>query len=169
MVHVAPDGTGTDHWTGLTAVVALAVGRDHALYALEMMTNSIDEDPFILADTSRLVRQTGPDTVEVVAEGLNFPIRMDAEPDGALYLSLPALGAPAGGGTNARLDLESPATSEAVGTPMAAQPWWAAATSLGGVQCLASIGPITLTTSDRPWCLGRSLVPSRADTAPLWI
>ncbi len=109
MVHVAPDGTVTDHWTGLTAVVALAVGPDDALYALEMVTGSIDEDPFILPDTGRLVRQTGPDTLEVVADGLNFPIGMDFGSDGALYLSLPALGAPAGGGMIARLDLEGSA------------------------------------------------------------
>ena len=129
VVHVAPDGTVTDHWTGLTAVVALAVGPDDALYALEMVTNSIDEDPFILPDTGRLVRQTGPDTLEVVAEGLNFPVGMDFGPDGALYLSLPALGAPAGKGMIARLDLESPATGEAGATPMAAQPCWVAPTS----------------------------------------
>ena len=77
VVHVAPDGTVTDQWTGLTAVVALAVGPDDALYALEMVTGSIDEDPFILPDTGRIVRQTGPDTLEVVAEGLNFPIGLD--------------------------------------------------------------------------------------------
>ena len=126
VVHVAPDGTVTDHWTGLTAVVALAVGPDDALYALEMVTGSIDEDPFILPDTGRIVRQTGPDTLEVVAEGLNFPIGMDFGSDGALYLSLPALGAPAGQGTIARLNLESPATGEAAATPMAAPPCWAA-------------------------------------------
>jgi hypothetical protein len=126
VVHVAPDGTVTDHWTGLTAVVALAVGPDDALYALEMVTGSIDEDPFILPDTGRIVRQTGPDSLEVVAEELNFPISMDFGSDGALYLSLPALGAPAGQGTIARLNLESPATGEAEATPMAASPCWAA-------------------------------------------
>jgi hypothetical protein len=125
VVHVAPDGTVTDHWTGLTAVVALAVGPDDALYALEMVTGSIDEDPFILPDSGRIVRQTGPDTLEVVAEGLNFPIGMDFGSDGALYLSLPALGAPAGQGTIARLDLEGSATDEAEATPMAAPPCWA--------------------------------------------
>jgi sugar lactone lactonase YvrE len=126
VVHVAPDGTVTDHWTGLTAAVALAVGPDDALYALEMVTGSIDEDPFILPDSGRIVRQTGPDTLEVVADGLNFPIGMDFGPDGALYLSLPALGAPAGQGTIARLDLEGSATAEAEATPMAAPPCWAA-------------------------------------------
>ena len=62
VVHVAPDGTVTDQWTGLTAVVALAIGPDDALYALEMATETIEQDPFILPDTGRIVRQTGPDT-----------------------------------------------------------------------------------------------------------
>ena len=126
VIHVAPDGTVTDHWTGLTAVVALAVGPDDALYALEMVTGSIDEDPFILPETGRLVRQTGPDTMVVVAEGLNFPIGLEIGPDGAFYVSSPALGAPAGQGMIARLDLESSANGEAGATPMAAQPCWAA-------------------------------------------
>jgi sugar lactone lactonase YvrE len=117
VVHVAPDGTVTDHWTGLTAVVALAVGPDDALYALEMVTGSLEEDPFILPDTGRIVRRAGPDSLEVVAEGLNFPIGLDFGPDGALYVSLPALGATPGQGTIARLDLEIQVRGEAAATP----------------------------------------------------
>ena len=92
MIHVAPDGTVTEQWTGLTAVVALAVGPDDALYALEMVTGSIDEDPFILPNSGRIVRQTGPDSLEVVADGLNFPIGLDVGPDGALYYATYAAG-----------------------------------------------------------------------------
>jgi DNA-binding beta-propeller fold protein YncE len=117
VVHVAPDGTVTDHWTGLTAVAALAVGPDGALYALEMVTGSIEQDPFILPDSGRIVRQTGPDTLDVVAEGLNFPIGLDVGPDGAFYVSSPALGATLGQGTIARLDLENQAAGEAAATP----------------------------------------------------
>jgi hypothetical protein len=121
VVHVAPDGTVTDHWTGLTAVVALAVGPNDELYALEMVTeSSIDEDPFILPDTGRIVRQTGPDTLEVVADGLNFPIGIDFGPDGALYISGPAFGATPGNGMIARLDLETGPASRAAATPLAA-------------------------------------------------
>ena len=119
VVHVAPDGTVTDHWTGLTAVVALAMGPDYALYALEMVTETIEEDPFILPDTGRIVRQTGPDTLDVVAEGLNFPIAFDFGPDGALYVGSPSLGAAPGQGMIARLDLASQATGEAAVAPMA--------------------------------------------------
>lgn len=117
VVHVAPDGTVTDHWTGLTAVVALAIGPDDGLYALEMVTETIEQDPYILPDTGRIVRQTGPDSLDVVAEGLNFPIGFDFGPDGALYVSLPALGAAPGQGMIARFDLVDHAT-EAAATPM---------------------------------------------------
>jgi hypothetical protein len=120
VIHVAPDGTVTDQWTGLTAVVALAVGPDDALYALEMVTGSIDEDPFILPDTGRIVRQTGPDTSEVVADGLNFPIGLDFGPDGELYVSVPALGATPGQGMIARVDLERSATGQAAASPTTA-------------------------------------------------
>jgi hypothetical protein len=109
----------TDHWTSLTAVVALASGPDDALYALEMVTESIEQDPFILPDTGRIVRQTGPDTLDVVAEGLNFPIAFDFGPDGALCVSSPALGGAAGKGTISRLDLANEATGEAAATPTA--------------------------------------------------
>ena len=119
MVHVAPDGTVTDHWTGLTAVVALAVGPDDALYALEMVTGSIDEDPFILPDTGRIVRQTGPDTLEVVAEGLNFPIGARLRARWRALRQLAGVGRRTPGqGTIARLDLENQATGEAAATPM---------------------------------------------------
>jgi glucose/arabinose dehydrogenase len=122
VIHVAPDGMVTDQWTGLTAVVALAVGADGALYALEMVTGSIDEDPFIFGDSGRLVRQTGPDTLEVVAEGLNFPIGLDFGPDGALYVSGPALGATPGTAWLARLDLEGGAAEETAVPPCWASP-----------------------------------------------
>ena len=48
---------------------------------------------------------TGPDTLDVVADGLNFPIVFDFGPDGALYVSSPAVGAAPGQGTIALLDL----------------------------------------------------------------
>jgi len=120
VVHVVPDGTVSDHWTGLTAVIALAVGADEELYAIEMVTGSIDEDPFILPDSGRIVRRTGPDALQVVAEGLNFPIGMDFGPDGALYVAFPALGATPGAASIARLDLGGGGTEGAATTPIAA-------------------------------------------------
>jgi hypothetical protein len=66
------------------------------------------------------VRRTGAESLEVVAEGLNFPVAFDFGPDGALYVSLPALGATPGQAMIGRLDLESAATGAAAATLMAA-------------------------------------------------
>jgi hypothetical protein len=86
-----------------------------------MVTGSSDADPFIFPDSGRIVRQTGPDSLEVVAAGLNFPISLDVGPDGALYVSGPALGGAPGQGTITRLDLEGEPGSAAA-TPQAAVP-----------------------------------------------
>jgi len=117
VIHVAVDGTVTDYWTGLTAVVALAMGPDEALYALEMVTGSIDEDPFVLPNSGRIVRYAGPDAQEVVAEGLNFPIDFAFGADDALYVASPAMGATPGTATITQLDLVGSSTAAAA-TPV---------------------------------------------------
>ncbi len=124
--HVAPDGTVTDAWTGLTAVMDVAIGPDGALYAAELSTGNLKEPPFMVPDSGRIVRQTGPDTLEVVAEGLPFPAALDIGPDGALYLSQPAVGANSGEGSVLRLPLTgetspaaSPPACQPSGTPAA--------------------------------------------------
>jgi hypothetical protein len=104
VVHIAADGTVTDVWTGLTAVTDVAVGPDGALYAIEMSTGNLEEPPFTVADSGRVVRQTGPDSVEEVATGLNLPISLAFGPDGGLYVSLPAFGADGGEGVIARIE-----------------------------------------------------------------
>lgn len=115
VMHVAPDGTVTDVWTGLTAVMDVAIGPDGTLYAAELSTGNLKEPPFMVPESGRIVRQTGPDSLEVVAAGLPFPAALDVGPDGALYLSQPAVGANTGEGTILRL----PLTGE---TPPAATP-----------------------------------------------
>ncbi len=111
VVHVTPDGTVTDVWTGLTAVTSIAVGNDGTLYALEMATGNTDEPPFVAPGTGKVVRQTGPDTAEEVVTGLDFPVKMEFGPDGALYVGYPAFGATAGEGAILRFDL---AANEAI-------------------------------------------------------
>ena len=91
VVKVTADGEVSDYWTGLTMVTGLAVDTDGTLYALDMSTGNTDAPPNIYPNTGRLVRQTGPSTLEVVASGLNYPISMKLGPDGALYISLPAI------------------------------------------------------------------------------
>ena len=99
VMHVSADGTVEDVWTGLTVVTDVAVGPDGVLYALEMSTGNLSEPPFLMPGSGRVVRQTGPDQYEVVAEGLMFPVAMEIGPDSAFYIALPALGANGGEGT----------------------------------------------------------------------
>lgn len=98
VMHIAADGTVTDVWTNLSTVVDVAVGSDGTLYALEMSTGNVAEPPFLQPGSGRVVMQTGPDSMEPVAEGLMFPIGLDVGPDGAFYIALPAMGAGDGSG-----------------------------------------------------------------------
>jgi len=103
--HVAPDGTVTEVWKGLTAVTDVAVGSDGTLYALEMSTGNTEAPPFAVPSSGKIVRQTGPDSMEEVATGLMFPISMSFGTDGGLYVSMPAFGADNGEGVVARIDV----------------------------------------------------------------
>lgn len=112
VIHVAPNGTVSDVWTGLTMVTGVAVTSDGALYAAEMATGNTDQPPYIKAGTGQIVRQTGANTSAVVASGLDFPIALATGPGDALYVSQPAIGANSGEGVVVRLQVAS-------GTPVA--------------------------------------------------
>jgi glucose/arabinose dehydrogenase len=101
---IGPDGTRTKVWTGLTGVTALTVGPDGVLYAAEISTNNTQETVG-QPGTGRIVRQTGPDSLEPVVTGLNGPVGVDFGPDGALYVSSPAIGAENGTGVVHRIAL----------------------------------------------------------------
>jgi DNA-binding beta-propeller fold protein YncE len=116
VVHVAADGTVTDAWTGLTTVTGVAVGDDGTLYAIEMSTGNIEEEPFLMPGSGRLVRQTGPDSLDVVVGGLMFPVALKGAPDGTLYVALPALGADDGSGQIVQVDTASGEASPMAGT-----------------------------------------------------
>jgi sugar lactone lactonase YvrE len=116
VMQVTPDGTVTDVWTGLTVVTGLAVGPADELYALEMSTGNTAEPPFLTFGTGKLVRQTGPDTSEEVASGLMLPIHLAIGPDGAFYVSSPAIGANGGEGVIMRLNV--PGMGEDMGIGM---------------------------------------------------
>jgi hypothetical protein len=107
VLHVAPDGAVTEVWKGLTAVTDVAVGPDGALYAAEMSTGNTEAPPFAVPGSGKIVRQTGPDSMEEVATGLMFPISISFGTDGALYVSMPAFGADNGEGVIARLDVSA--------------------------------------------------------------
>ena len=117
VMHVAADGTVTDVWTNLTTVVDVGVGADGTLYALQLSTNNLDQPPFLNMNAGQLVRQTGPDTSEVVLDGLMLPIGLDMGPDGAWYIALPAIGANGGEGMILRYVPGGAATPAAGGAP----------------------------------------------------
>jgi plastocyanin len=106
---VAPDGTVTDAWTGLTAGTDLAMGPDGLLYAAEMATGNLDEPPYLNPGTGRIVRQTGPESLEPVVVDADYPVYLGFGPDGALYLTYPAFGPESGEGQGAllRIDLSA--------------------------------------------------------------
>lgn len=106
VIHVALDGTVTDAWTGLTAGTDLVMGPDNVLYAVEMATGNSDEPPYLQPGTGRVVRQTGPDSLEPVIVDADYPVYLGFGPDGALYLTYPAFGPDAGEGQGALLRLD---------------------------------------------------------------
>ena len=143
VVKVVPDGTVTDAWTGLTAVTGVALGPDGTLYAAEMATGNTLEPPFVAPGTGRVLRQTGPDSLEALVTDAEYPVGLGFGPDGALYLTYPAFAPNAGEqqGALLRIDLSTgapvslaglgelaptcqggPGMMRAVGTPGAATP-----------------------------------------------
>ena len=94
-------------------MTGVAVGPDGTLYASEMSTGNLEEPPFAVPGSGRIVHQTGPDSSEDVATGLMFPIGLAFGPDGGLYVAMPAFGADSGGGTISRIDLTGTAAATA--------------------------------------------------------
>ncbi len=109
VVHVAADGTVTDHWTGLTAVTDIAMGPDGSLYASEMATGNSDESPFLTPNSGRVVRMTGPDSLEPVLVDIDAPVHLGFDAGGALYVTLPAYAPESveGTGSIVRVDLSA--------------------------------------------------------------
>jgi suppressor of ftsI len=122
VIRITQDGAVSDVWAGLSTVTGLAFGPDGSLYALEMATE-IALDGGMPPGTGRVVRQTGPDSHEVVITGLEYPIALEMGPDGGLYVALPAYGANDQAGAIIRVDLDHP-------RPMALD-----ATMLVGARC----------------------------------
>jgi hypothetical protein len=106
VVRIDREGNVEQIWSNLTTVTGLALDADGTLYALEMATGN-DSPASMRPGTGRLLRQTGPDTYDVVAYGLEYPIDLEIGPDGAYYVSMPAFGP----NTEAGLILRIPAGS----------------------------------------------------------
>src|SRR5829696_7454520 len=108
---VAPDGTVSTVWTGLSMITGIAVGPEGTLFAAEMATGdpaSMEEPPF-QPFTGRVVRQTTSDGLEEVATGMLFPVN----------LRFSSVGADNGEGVILRLDA---ATASAIQMPAGPPP-----------------------------------------------
>jgi plastocyanin/sugar lactone lactonase YvrE len=91
VVRITADGSMETVWSGLTAVTGIVVAPDGSLYASEMATGN-ETSEGMRPNTGRIVRQTGPDSLEEVVTGLNYPIALEQGPDGDLYVAGPAYG-----------------------------------------------------------------------------
>lgn len=113
VVHIAENGAVTDAWTGLTAITGIAVSSDGTLYAAEMSTGNLNEPPFVVPGSGKIVRQTGIDTAEEVLTDIDLPVMIGFGPEDDLYLTTPAFGPDAGRGLGRVLRIavaESPAS-----------------------------------------------------------
>lgn len=111
VLRVAPDGTVTEAWTDLTAVVDVAVDDAGMLYALELATGHEADATAPNPDSGRLVQQSGDASSEVNAENLPLPIALDLGSDGtSFYVSMPASGANDGSGVIVQFGTTADAT-----------------------------------------------------------
>ncbi|HYI25369.1 MAG TPA: ScyD/ScyE family protein [Thermomicrobiales bacterium] len=106
VVHVAADGTVTDYWTGLTAVTDVVMGPDGMLYAAEMATGNTEDPPFFTPNSGRIVRMTGPDSLEEVVTDFEAPVYLGFGMDGMLYVTAPAYAPDAGEGHGALVQFD---------------------------------------------------------------
>jgi hypothetical protein len=83
----------------------LTLGPDGTLYAAELSAEMSEAEPFITADTGRILRQAGPNSAEEIASGLDMPVAARIGPDGALYVSTPAFGGDDDAGKVVRIEL----------------------------------------------------------------
>lgn len=172
VIHVTGDGVITDHWLGLTAVTDLVMGPDGVLYAAEMATNNLDEPPYLMPGTGRIVRQTGPDTLETVVTGVDYPVYLGFAPDGSLYFSGPAFGENRGEGLGflARVDMTAiPVSAEGINetasncgaSAMSDEP-----ADEGATEVAASIEDFAFAPAELEVAVGTTITWTNNDVAP---
>ena len=128
VIVVNPDGTITDVWTGLTALIDLAIGPDGTLYALEQGDPATDQPLSVAPDTGRVVRQLDEASAQDVAVNLDLPVAMALGPDQGLYVTTPAIAAEAATGAVLRLNLQQGGVMTMSDSVLAASPCIAAPT-----------------------------------------
>ncbi|MCO5222592.1 MAG: ScyD/ScyE family protein [Thermomicrobiales bacterium] len=141
IVQISSRGEASIIWTGLTMASGVTVGNDGVLYATEMASGVSDDAPNGYANSGRLVRQAGPDSAEIVADGLMFPTSLGTGPDGAVYFSAGAVGTGNGDGWIGRY---APDGSVAEAAPAECEP---IAETLSDVPDIIPTAPATVTAA----------------------
>ncbi len=106
VVQIGAEGSVTDVWTGLSKLVDVAVGPDGTLFALQAGDHDPEQVLSTTPGTGRVLRQTGTDTAQEVAVGINLPTSMSFGPDQGLYVTTPAIAHEASAGAVIRLNLQ---------------------------------------------------------------
>lgn len=119
VVNISANGDIQTVWSGLTLASGIAIGNDGLLYATELASGVSDSAPNGLPGSGRLLRQTGADTAEVVADGLMYPAALGTGPDGAVYFISGAVGSTTGSGWIGRY---APDGSRADAAPLDCEP-----------------------------------------------
>jgi plastocyanin len=71
-----------------------------------MATNNLDDPPYFNPNSGRIVRQTGPDSLEPVVTDADYPVMLGFDDAGDLYLTYPAFGTATMEGEGALLQLD---------------------------------------------------------------
>lgn len=113
VVMVATDGTVSDYATGYTMLTDLAWGPDGNLYGVQF---GIFGEQGPTPDSGAVVHITSEGPMPVV-EGLSFPIALDFNEAGDLFVAINAVGPPGSGAVIAFRGLAAVAAAEAAATP----------------------------------------------------
>jgi len=71
-----------------------------------MATGNTGSEPFLNPNSGRIVRQTGPDTLEPVVTDLPYPVHIGFEADGRMMIALPAFGPDGGVGLGSLISVD---------------------------------------------------------------
>jgi hypothetical protein len=104
IMKLTPSGNLTTWATGLTTVLGLAIDNRDRMYVLESMTEPGFPGPNHFG-SGKVIRIEPNGDQTVIADGLTLPGAMTLGPDGALYVSNIAFGAPLGLGQIVRIEI----------------------------------------------------------------
>lgn len=168
VVHVAADGTVTDHWTGLTAVTDVVMGPDGVLYAAEMATNNLDDAPYLNPGSGRIVRQSGPDGIEEVVTGIDYPVYFAFDADGMLVLTTPAFGPDRGVGHGKLVQVDPAAAPVSLDGIESVTPTCLVSSETTGTSDTGETAPVDVAVSIENFAFNEATIEVAVGTTVTW-